>query len=341
MTRLVGVELRKMFDTRSGFWLMTSIGITALLATGAVILFAPDSELTYNNFAAAIGVPMTIILPIMAILSVTSEWSQRNGLTTFTLVPHRGRVIWAKAISAVGVGVVSIIVAFSIGALGNVVGTTITGTDLVWDLTWENLLYITFANVLGLLMGFMLGVLIRNSAGAIVGYFVYSLVLPTIFGMLASFQEWFRDIQGWVDFQFSSTQLFDGALSSERVGPPGGLRPHLADPPDDRRRLAGAPLRDQVAPATASQKCTPEPPSRRRSAVPLHSGTARRCFVGSVARSASGVALWSRSDRLAAAPGGQEAAEGSAEVCLPGDSRRRWAGRPRACRRTAGRSRRR
>ena len=142
MTRLVGVELRKMFDTRSGFWLMTSIAITALLATGAVILFAPDSELTYDNFAAAIGVPMTIILPMMAILSVTSEWSQRNGLTTFTLVPHRGRVIWAKAISAVGVGVVSIIVAFSIGALGNVIGTTITGTDLVWDLSWENLLYI-------------------------------------------------------------------------------------------------------------------------------------------------------------------------------------------------------
>ena len=214
MTRLVGVELRKMFDTRSGFWLMTSIAITALLATGAVILFAPDSEITYNNFAAAIGVPMTIILPIMAILSVTSEWSQRNGLTTFTLVPHRGRVIWAKAISAVGVGVVSIIVAFSIGALGNVVGTTITGTDLVWDLSWENLLYITFANVLGLLMGFMLGVLIRNSAGAIVGYFVYSLVLPTLFGMLASFQEWFRDIQGWVDFQYSSSRLFDGGLSS-------------------------------------------------------------------------------------------------------------------------------
>ncbi len=216
MTRLVGVELRKMFDTRSGFWLLTSIGITALLATGAVILFAPDSELTYNNFAAAIGVPMTIILPIMAILSVTSEWSQRNGLTTFTLVPHRGRVIWAKAISAVGVGIVSIVVAFSIGALGNVVGTTITGTDLVWDLTWENLMYITFANVLGLLMGFMLGVLIRNSAGAIVGYFVYSLVLPTIFAMLAAYQEWFKDIQGWVDFNFSSSQLFDGALTSEQ-----------------------------------------------------------------------------------------------------------------------------
>ncbi len=214
MSRLTAIELRKMFDTRSGFWLMTSIAITALLATGAVIIFAPDGEITFNNFAAAIGVPMTIILPMVAILSVTGEWSQRSGLTTFTLVPHRSRVIQAKAISAVSVGVVSMLVAFSIGALGNLVGATIRGTGLVWDLTVENLLYIMFANVLGLLMGFMLGVLIRNSPGAIVGYFVYSLVLPTLFAMLANFQEWFRDIQGWIDFNFSSTRLFDGGLNS-------------------------------------------------------------------------------------------------------------------------------
>ena len=32
-TRIVGVELRKMFDTRSGFWLMASIGILAVIAT--------------------------------------------------------------------------------------------------------------------------------------------------------------------------------------------------------------------------------------------------------------------------------------------------------------------
>ena len=39
MTRVVGVELRKMFDTRSGFWLMVSIVVTSVIATGAVIIF--------------------------------------------------------------------------------------------------------------------------------------------------------------------------------------------------------------------------------------------------------------------------------------------------------------
>ena len=112
-----------MFDTRSGFWLMASILITSVLATAAIIVFAPDDQQTYDNFAAAVGIPMTVILPIIGILAVTSEWSQRSGLTTFTLVPHRGRVLGAKFIAAVRVGVVAMFVALVVGALGTLVGS--------------------------------------------------------------------------------------------------------------------------------------------------------------------------------------------------------------------------
>ena len=216
LTRLTGIELRKMFNTRSGFWLMASIVIAALVATGAVILFAPDDQLTYDTFAGAIGFPMAVILPIIAILSVTSEWSQRSGLTTFTLVPHRSRVILAKAISSIAVGVVSIPLAFAIGAVGNVVGTAITGTDLVWDVSLAHGLLIVLGNVLGLLIGFMLGVLIRNSSGAIVAYFIYSLLLPTLFALLAASQQWFRDLQPWVDFNYAQGALFNGELTGEQ-----------------------------------------------------------------------------------------------------------------------------
>lgn len=101
LVRLVGVELRKSFDTRSGRWLLASLGLAAVLTTGAIIAWAPADQLTYSQFTLAIGVPMTIILPIIAALSVTSEWTQRSGLATFTLVPHRGRVLLAKAIAAV------------------------------------------------------------------------------------------------------------------------------------------------------------------------------------------------------------------------------------------------
>lgn len=206
--RVVRIELRKMFDTRSGIWLLASIGILSALATAAVIVFAPDRSITFETFGSAIGIPMSILLPVIAILSVSSEWSQRTGLTTFTLVPHRGRVVAAKLVAAVVVGVVSMLLAFGIGAVGNLIGSALAGVDTTWNISATQLGTIVLANVLGLLTGFMLGVLIRNSAGAIVGYFVYAFVVPTLTGLLAASQMWFRDIQRWVDFQYNQTSLF-------------------------------------------------------------------------------------------------------------------------------------
>jgi hypothetical protein len=216
LTRLVGVELRKMFDTRSGFRLMASILITSVLATAAIIVFAPDDQQTYDNFAAAVGIPMTIILPIIGILAVTSEWSQRSGLTTFTLVPHRGRVLWAKFIAAVGVGVVAMFVALVVGALGTLVGSLVTGLDPVWNVSVTEFALIVLGSVLGMLFGFMLGVLIRNSAGAIVAYFVYSLVLPPLVQLLAANATWFADVQPWVDYADARNALFNGSVTSEQ-----------------------------------------------------------------------------------------------------------------------------
>ena len=213
-TRLLQVETIKMFDTRAGYWLMVGIAASALIATASVVAFAPDSALTYDSFGAAIGIPMTLLLPVMAILSVTSEWSQRSGLTTFTLVPHRGRVIGAKMLVAMVLGLVSIGVALAIGALGNIVGTTIAGVDTVWDISASQIGYLLFANVLNLLIGFMLGVLIRNSPGAIVGFVVYSFVLPSLSLLLASFQDWWEKAQPWLDFNWAQGELYDGGMSA-------------------------------------------------------------------------------------------------------------------------------
>ena len=218
-TRLVQVELRKMFDTRSGFWLMASILIMSALATLAVILFAPDSEITYALFGGALGTPMAILLPVVAILAVTSEWSQRSGLITFTLSPNRGAVIGAKAVAAIIVAIVSVLLAFGIAAIGNVIGATVNGLDPVWDMDVSDLLLFILGNILGLLIGFMLGVLMRNPAAAIVGYLVYSLVLPGLLSLLAALQEWFRDLQPWVDFGYAQTPLIEGgSLSGEEWG---------------------------------------------------------------------------------------------------------------------------
>lgn len=218
LTRVTAVELRKMFNTRSGFWLIASIAISAVLATAGVILWAPDDQLTYSTFATAIRFPVVIILPLIAILAVTSEWSQRTGLTTFTLIPHRSRIITAKAISSVLIAIAAMALTFAVGALGNVLSAAITGTSLVWDVTLTQCLYYVLGMVLSLLVGFMLGLLIRSSTGAVVAYFILTFLLPTVFGLLAASQQWFRDLQPWVDIQFAQSGLFvfDQSLTGEQ-----------------------------------------------------------------------------------------------------------------------------
>jgi hypothetical protein len=211
---VLGVELRKAFDTRSGFWLLAAIAAAGVIATGAVLAFASDSDLTYDSFAGAIGVPMTILLPVVAILLVTSEWSQRAGLTTFTLVPHRGRVIRGKLVVTLAIGVASMALALAIGAAGNIVATGLKGIDTVWDLSFTTILYIVAADLLGMMVGFMLGVVIRNSAGAIVSYFTYWFVVPTLTMLLATNQTWFEKAQPWVDFSYDQGRLYDGGFDA-------------------------------------------------------------------------------------------------------------------------------
>lgn len=209
------VELAKMFNTRSGFWLAASIVILSVLATAGVMVFGSDEAINYGSFSAAVGMPIAIILPIIAVLSVTAEYSQRTGLTTYTLVPSRGRVVAAKAAVTLTVGVVAILVAIGIGALGNLLGAAVRDVTPVWDFAVSDVGLIVLGNAIGMAMGFTLGVLLRNSPAAIVAYFVYSFVFPNIMGALAFYRESFHDVWPWVDLFYNTTSLFEQTPSAE------------------------------------------------------------------------------------------------------------------------------
>lgn len=212
--RLIGVELRKMFDTRSGLWLMMSIAVLSVVATVAVIVFAPDEDVHYLTFASALGFPMSVILPVIAILGVTSEWSQRSGLTTFTLVPSRAKVIGAKAVATAVVGVISMILAGIFGAVGNLAGSTIVGTDTVWNISLGVAVQIILGNLVGMAVGFTLGVVFRNSPAAIVGYFVLAFLIPGVLVLLAQVRDWFAELQPWIDWTVTQEVLFMGKTST-------------------------------------------------------------------------------------------------------------------------------
>lgn len=213
-SRLIGVELQKMFDTRAGFWLIAGIAALSLIATAAAMIFGDRSGLEYGAFAQAVGIPTTVILPILGALSVSSEWGQRTSLSTFTMVPSRARVVIAKLVTVVGVGLASLVVALGVAALGNLFNAAIAGITPVWDLDLTVIMQIVVADEIGMLMAFMLGALFRNSPGAIVGYFVYALVLPGVSSALAAAQPWWSDHAGWFDLRTASIPLYDTGMTA-------------------------------------------------------------------------------------------------------------------------------
>ena len=69
-------------------------------------------------------------------------------------------------------------------------------------------------NLVGMAIGFTLGVVLRNSAAAIVGYFVTSLVMPGILVLLAQVRSWFADLQSWIDWNETQVALLEGTMNT-------------------------------------------------------------------------------------------------------------------------------
>lgn len=217
-SRLVKVELRKMVDTSAGFWVLVATAVvTALVMIIQIAVgVTQDMGLTYRSFAQGANIPMGVFLPVLGIMSVTSEWGQRTALTTFTLTPHRGRLIAAKFANTLILAVAAVVIGLGLGAAATLVSSLLSGTDAGWDLSIGDAAAFTLLHVLGLATGFAFGALLLNTAGAIVAYFVYSFVLPGLFELGAQLIGWFGDIRPWIDFGAAQGPLMEGGITGEQ-----------------------------------------------------------------------------------------------------------------------------
>lgn len=212
--RLVSVEWRKMMDTRAGFWLLAITGLLLLLAMGITLLVAAldDSvRLTASGISEIMVIPVSLLVPVFAVLVVTSEWSQRTHLVTFTLEPHRLRTIFAKLAAVSVLAVATIAVAIVVGAVGNVLYGAITGNEVTWNVEASTLVWTVITQVLFFLMGFGLGMLILNTPGAVAIFYLVGFLLPfMVYSTLYVLFDWARDILPWIDMTTASMPLISG-----------------------------------------------------------------------------------------------------------------------------------
>jgi ABC-2 type transport system permease protein len=203
LSRLTRVELRKLADTRASRWLLIAIAAITTLIIVIFLINADASDRTFTNFMGVTATPQGFLLPVLGILLVTSEWSQRTALVTFTLMPVRGRVLLAKVIAALMAGIAAIILAMGIAAVATLAG----GGDKAWaNIGADDIGKFCLLQVSGILQGLAFGLLFLSSAAAIVTYFV----LPTAFSIVASLWGALKDAAPWIDLNTAQQPLFNG-----------------------------------------------------------------------------------------------------------------------------------
>ncbi|GAB6937411.1 hypothetical protein ACQP60_10760 [Isoptericola variabilis] len=197
--RLVGVELRKVRDTRAGAWLLVTIALVVLGIVAMGTLWGVGATASFGSFVSVQVMPLQLLVPMVAVLAVTGEWSQRGALTTFALVPRRGRVVGAKALAVLLVTLATAAVGVAVAAVGIVVGSALHDAPAAWDLTADQAARFLLVTVLSASVGFALGVLIRSSAPALVAYLGFVLVAPMLSAIAASYVAWWAAHGLWFD----------------------------------------------------------------------------------------------------------------------------------------------
>lgn len=221
--RLVTLEWRKMLDTRSGRWLL-GITVGLLFVVTAIVLIVLANEegatLSYSDWMFnVLLIPLTFLLPVFPILCVTSEWSQRTGLTTFVLESNRVRLILAKLTAVLVLALVTLLFSAVVGVAGNLAGAAVGGYDASWEVESRTLFWTVAVQILYFLMAFGLGAVLLNSPAAVTIFYVFGIMLPFVvyFALVSSF-DWASTLIPFIDLQTSSVQVTTN--EQLRVGPP-------------------------------------------------------------------------------------------------------------------------
>ena len=206
LPRLVAIELRKTVDTRAGVWLLVASGLLAIAVVGLSLAFGHSTDLVFGVFFERTVGTVGVLLPVVGILAITSEWSQRTAVTTFALVPRRERVIAAKLLAGLLVALASVAVCLATSLAATALVPVVGHGDGTFDVAASGLGSAVLFMALWMAAGAALGLLVMRSAPAI----VLSFLIPmSIAGVAAGIPGAERPLR-WIDLGTVAGELNAG-----------------------------------------------------------------------------------------------------------------------------------
>lgn len=212
----IAAELRKL-TTVPTTWVLSAVGWGLVTLVAATFVFVDDvsgaftgSEAQLADTVDQVGVASILVL-VVAVLSMTSEFRHGTVGRTLQITPSRTRVLTAKTVAGVAYAVVfhlgaTVVVAALVGLGAVVLGVDLAFGPAVVEAWWQGAAVLSLTAVLGIAVG----ALLRNQVVAITVTLVWVLLAESLVS------QFLPRVGQWLPFQaqqaiFLSTEVRESA----------------------------------------------------------------------------------------------------------------------------------
>ena len=182
---LVRAELRKTVDVRAARWMLFASALLVVGAEAVPLVFPHNVTQDRASYLTWAALGLSRLLPLVLLMAMTAEWSQRTAMTTFTLEPRRGRVLAAKVVAGLIISVIAGLFALLAGTVAVLAASRLVAGGVAEGWNWSQLAGFALFVVLTSAVGMAIGAALHNTAAAIVSYFVLAglfslLMIPAL-----------------------------------------------------------------------------------------------------------------------------------------------------------------
>lgn len=218
------IDLRSYLDTRGAAILLTLslLLLVGFAALGGLIQPAvmPDSTSDVAFTFSILSLPLSLIIPVIAVMITAGEWSDRSIQNTFLQRPGRLAVLASKVIAAIVV--VAVLVALSIGlaAAATWIGGELMGQGAIFSSFEDVLSTQLLMHVATLLFALATSILLQSTVIGLVVAIGLPFVISTAGAITMAFgSELISNIVRAVDLTAASTALATGEAGAFELLP--------------------------------------------------------------------------------------------------------------------------